>query len=28
VKAAATYITAANTDDGFAKAIEEFVLGS
>jgi Cof subfamily protein (haloacid dehalogenase superfamily) len=28
VKACATHATAANTDDGFAKAIEEYVLGS
>ena len=28
VKANATHATAANTDDGFAKAIEEYVLGS
>jgi Cof subfamily protein (haloacid dehalogenase superfamily) len=28
VKASATHATAANTDDGFAKAIEEYVLGS
>lgn len=27
VKASATHATAANTDDGFAKAIEEYVLG-
>jgi len=27
VKACATYVTAANTDDGFAKAIEQYVLG-
>jgi Cof subfamily protein (haloacid dehalogenase superfamily) len=27
VKAAATYATAANTEDGFAKAIEKYVLG-
>ena len=27
VKARATHATAANTDDGFAKAIEEYVLG-
>lgn len=28
VKACATHATAANTDDGFAKAIEEYVLGA
>ena len=28
VKARATHATAANTDDGFAKAIEAYVLGS
>lgn len=28
VKACATHVTAANTDDGFAKAIEEYVIGS
>jgi Cof subfamily protein (haloacid dehalogenase superfamily) len=28
VKASATHVTAANTDDGFAKAIEEYVLGA
>jgi Cof subfamily protein (haloacid dehalogenase superfamily) len=28
VKASATYATAANTEDGFAKAIEAYVLGS
>jgi Cof subfamily protein (haloacid dehalogenase superfamily) len=28
VKASATYATAANTDDGFAKAIETYVLGN
>jgi Cof subfamily protein (haloacid dehalogenase superfamily) len=28
VKASATYTTAANTDDGFAKAIETYVLGA
>jgi len=27
VKACATYVTAPNTDDGFAKAIEQYVLG-
>jgi Cof subfamily protein (haloacid dehalogenase superfamily) len=28
VKASATYATSANTDDGFARAIEEYVLGA
>jgi len=28
VKASATYATAANTEDGFAKAIEEYVIGA
>jgi hydroxymethylpyrimidine pyrophosphatase-like HAD family hydrolase len=27
VKASATHTTASNTDDGFAKAIETYVLG-
>jgi hydroxymethylpyrimidine pyrophosphatase-like HAD family hydrolase len=28
VKKAATYVTASNDDEGFAKAIEQFVLGA